>query len=218
MRLNNQVFCLSPYPQRLAVLPDVAASRSVLIPVQAPVVEIFLFPAGARGGNASRSSTKGLIAMTPRGKPLRVKQERAGEPTVLSRPRSPRLADHPRRNWPQDPLHHGQVLPVVVRLRERNVKGRHGTDCSCSTSSPFYLRTPRWATPRSSLQDCGAGGKPISPRGSWLCWGTASILFQHLGGSHAAHSSHLKQGETHIILKDDAADAPHITGLAPAKL
>lgn len=126
-----------PYPQRLAVFPDIAASRSVLIPVQAAVVEILLFPVRARGGNTSRSSTKRLTATIPRGKLLRVKQERAAKPAVLSRPRSPRLADHPRRNWPQDPLHHGQVLPVVVRLRERNVKGRHGTDFSCSTSEPL---------------------------------------------------------------------------------
>lgn len=35
---------------------------------------------------------------------------------------------------------------------------------------------------------------------------------------HRAHTSHLKQRETHIVLKDDAADAPHVAGLAPAKL
>lgn len=29
--------------------------------------------------------------------------------------------------------------------------------------------------------------------------------------------SHLEQGEAHIVLEDNAADAPHITGLGPAE-
>lgn len=53
-------------------------------------------------------------------------------------PCSPCLPDHPRRNWPQDPLHHSQVLAVVMCLRERNIKERHVTDSSCSTSTPGY--------------------------------------------------------------------------------
>lgn len=153
-----------PYPQWLAVFPNIAASRGVLVPVQAAMVEIFLFPVGVRSGNRLHSSTKRLAARArrqpwqctllrtlqqhrqlaqqaasksiPQREPLHEKQERAAKPAVPSWPCSPRLPDHPRRNWPQNPLHHGQVLPVVMRLRERNIKGRHGTDSSRSTSSP----------------------------------------------------------------------------------
>ena len=40
-----------PYPQRLAVVPNVTASRGVLIPVQTAMVEILLLPVRRRGGN-----------------------------------------------------------------------------------------------------------------------------------------------------------------------
>ena len=55
-----------PYPQRLAVFPNVAAGRGVLVPVQAAVVEIFLFPVRVRGGNGSGPSTERLAAPAPR--------------------------------------------------------------------------------------------------------------------------------------------------------
>lgn len=47
-----------PYPQRLAVFPHIAASRGVLIPVQAAMVEIFLFPVRVRDENKLHPSTK----------------------------------------------------------------------------------------------------------------------------------------------------------------
>lgn len=34
---------------------------------------------------------------------------------------SPGLSDHPGRNRTQDPLHHGQMLPVVMSLEERQI-------------------------------------------------------------------------------------------------
>lgn len=44
-----------PYPQWFAVLTDIAASRGVLVPVQATMVEIFLLPARVRGDTGGYS-------------------------------------------------------------------------------------------------------------------------------------------------------------------
>lgn len=179
-----------PYPQWLAVFPDVAASRGVLIPVQAAVVEIFLLPVKSQRweqvtlqhktpcssqhrASSAPSSTDSWhsrqLLLNPQKEPLHVKQKPAGKPCP------PCLPHHPRRNWPQDPLHHGQVLSVVMCLRERNVKGRHERFHSfyLPALSILLFRTPCWATPRLSLQDCSDGGNPNRPRGSW---DTISIL------------------------------------------
>lgn len=119
------------------------------------MVEIFLFPVRATGGSRLHLSTTHPAAAAARCQPQwdtadwLSRQFQSGNHCPQSRgglanlqcPRSPCLPDHPRRNWPQDPLHHGQVLPVVVCLRERNVKGRHGIDASGSASSPGYSPT-----------------------------------------------------------------------------
>lgn len=97
-------------------------------------------------------------------------------------PCSPCLPDHPRRNWPQDPLHHSQVLAVVMCLREKR-KGK-----ACNRFQLFNLHP--WVFPCSEplagqhlghlYKTAGMEGTPVSPRGSWLYWATASILFHQL--------------------------------------
>ncbi len=64
----------SSYSERLAVLSDVAAGRTLLVPVKFAVIEIFRFA---------------------------------------------RLLRHAVWYGPEDALHHGQMLRVVVRLKER---------------------------------------------------------------------------------------------------
>lgn len=132
---------------------------------------------------------------------------------------SPCLADHSRRNWPQNPLHHGQVLPVVMGLGGRNVKGIDSSGSIPWNRFQWFCLQP-WVFPHPEPlpgQHLGClhrtAGMEVPP--------SLREAAKHPLTSWEVptqHSSHLEKGETHIILKDDAANTPHITGLAPAKL
>lgn len=137
------------------------------------MVEIFLFPVRVRGGNRLHPSTKRLAATATR-QPwqhtlLRTLQQHgqlaqqaaskldpsertaireAGERrqacvaqsallTSFSESSEKELAPRSSPSWPGAPGCH-------VSERERNVKGRHGTDSSHSTSSPgcFPVQNP----------------------------------------------------------------------------
>lgn len=144
------------------------------------MVEIFLFPVRVTGGSRLHLSTthpaarcqpywdtSGLQAVSSWDSPKE-------NQTCWSC--SPCLPHHPRRNWPQDSLHHSQVLPVVMCLGERSVKGKAWNRFQqfCPGYSP--TQTPSWQTPRVFPHNCSDGGTPIRPGASGLCWEAASIL------------------------------------------
>lgn len=171
------------------------------------MVEIFLFPVRVIGGSRLHLSTTQPAAAgscqpqwdtagwlsrqfqsgLPPGEPLPMKQE--GWQTCSARwPCSPCLPDHPRRNWPQDPLHHGQVLPVVMCLGERNVRRRHAIDSSGSASSPGYSPTQNPFLANTSGASTRLEGLPSVP-GPLGCAGKQPASSHQLGSTHTTQFS-----------------------------
>lgn len=152
----------------------------------------------------------------PKWEPLPTEQRRAGKPavpslTLSSGPSEKELAPRSSPSWPGAP---------GCRVSEgEECKGKAWNRCQWFCLQPWVLPHPEplpgqhlrcpyktavMEGPPSVPGPLGCAGSSQHPLTSW------EVATQH--------SSHLEKGETHIILKDDAANTPHITGLAPAKL
>lgn len=191
------------------------------------MVEIFLFPVRVRGGSRLHLSTTHPAAAAARCQPSGTQlagsagsskvgsAHGAGEwqtcsaqlalLTLSSGPSEKELAPRSSPSWPGAPGCH--------------VSGREKCKGKAWNRLQWFCLQP-WVFPHPEPlpgQHLGCLHKTA------VMEGPPSVSGKQPASSHSweiptQHSSHLEKGETHIILKDDAANTPHITGLAPAKL
>lgn len=89
---------------------------------------------GGHGRNTSASFETTKVTSFDRGQSAKCLPRISlfSEPSVCFFPILPCLSNHPRGDWAQNSFHHGQMLPVVVRLKVKRVthkgsdkKGHH---------------------------------------------------------------------------------------------